>query len=375
VNQTSVLRFSSEGPCCTDDRRYAPVPDRRDTGTPTPQQSPDQLTMSVIVCTVNRAQTLETVCLTSLAAQAMPGHVELIVCDSSSDTATEAVVRQWGSVHSDWPCTYVHSTRRCLCSQRNLAVRDSRGDIVLFVDDDLELLPGALVALMQAFQQDSTCQYGGFECVLVSPPHTERSEPGVLRGISRRSFARFWGLPTAEGPKTILASGYNAGGDPIDRETAAAVGREACQVVDVEWMSGCCMAFRASLFREGGICFDERLARFGGYCLAEDVVVSLAVRRATGLRLGQCSLAQAIHWDAPGGRGDERSRWAAQAYNHRTVWQLDAAPTLRRRFNWLRAQMGLAVLCLLHRRTDWLHGLADGWRAIRLDETQRCLPR
>ncbi|RIE16034.1 glycosyltransferase family 2 protein [Candidatus Cryosericum septentrionale] len=337
------------------------------------QQNADRPIMSVIVCTLNRAHVLETVCLASLAVQELPGCVELIVCDASPDTATEAVMRQWGSTHGDWACTYVHATQRGLCSQRNQAIHVSHGDAVLFVDDDLELLPGALVALIQAFDRDSNCQYGGFECVRVLPLGAERSESATSR-IAHRWFASFWELGSGEGPKRILPSGFNSGGASIDRETASALRREECQVIDVEWMSGCCMAFRASLFQEDGICFNERLARFGGYCLAEDVVVSLAVRRVVGLRLGLCSWAQAVHWEAPGGRGGDRSRWAARAYNHRIVWTLSGEPTLARRFSWLWGQIGSVVQCLWRRRMDRLCGLGDGWRAIRLDETQGHLP-
>jgi len=337
------------------------------------QQNTDRPIMSVIVCTLNRAHILETVCLASLAVQELPGCVELIVCDASPDTATEAVVREWGSAHPDWACTYVHATQRGLCSQRNQAIHVSLGNTVLFVDDDLELLPGALVALVQAFNRDSTCQYGGFECMRVLPLSEQRSG-SVASRLAHRWFASFWGLGTGEGPKRILPSGFNTGWAEIDSEIASVLRREECQIANVDWMSGCCMAFRANLFHDGGICFDERLARFGGYCLAEDVVVSLAVRRAIGLRLGQCSSAQAVHWEAPGGRGDDRSRWAARAYNHRIVWRLAGEPTLARRFSWLRGQIGLVVQCLRHRRMDWLQGLADGWRAIRLDETRGHLP-
>jgi glycosyltransferase involved in cell wall biosynthesis len=334
------------------------------------QQVTHRLTMSVIVCTLDRAHVLEAICLGSLAAQEQPGRVELIVCDASSDTATADAVREWGRAHPDWPCTYVQATRRGSCSQRNQSVRVARGDILLFLDDDLELLPGALVALAQAFDRDAACQYGGLECMRVLPVDAERPELDLAKR-PHPWFVSLFGLQTEWGPKRILPGGFNTGGGPVDRETASALRREEGRIVDVEWMSGCCMAFRAGVFRDGGIRFDERLERFGGYALAEDVVVSLAVRRTIGLRLGRCSSAQAVHWEAPGGRGDDRSRWAARAYNHRIVWALSGAPTMARRLSWLRSQVGSVIQCLRHRRMDWLRGLADGWRAIRLDETSR----
>jgi len=330
--------------------------------------------MSVIVCTLNRAHVLETVCLASLAVQELPGGVELIVCDASPDAATQEVALRWADARPDWSCTYIRATKGGLCGQRNQAIHVSRGDVVLFLDDDLELLPGALVSLMQAFSSDLNRQYGGFECTRVSPVSVERSEPAVARR-THAWFASLWGLGTSSGPKRILSTGFNAGGAPLDREVASALPHEECHVTDVAWLSGCCMAFRASMFRNGSICFDERLARFGGYCLAEDIAVSLAVRRTVGLRLGQCSPAQATHWEAPGGRGDDRSRWAAKAYNHRIVWTLSGNPTLAHRFNWLRGQIGMTVQCLRHGQIARLRGLVDGWRAIRLDKTLGHQPR
>ena len=333
----------------------------------------DRPIMSVIVPTMNRAHILETICLASLAAQELAGRMELIVCDASLDTATETVVQEWSSAHPEWVCTYVHATKRGSCSQRNQAIRLSHGTLLLFLDDDLELLPRALVALIQAFDRDSKCEYGGFECMRVLPLSEQRSG-SVASRLAHRWFASFWGLPTAQGPKRILSGGFCTGWDPTDRGTAATMRREGCRIIDVEWMSGCCMSFRASLFREGGICFDERLQRFGGYAAGEDVVVSLAVRQAGGLRLGQCTSAQAVHWEAPGGRGNDRSRQAAGVYNQRIIWTLAGEPTLGRRFGWLRGQIGLVVQCLRHRRMDSLYGLADGWRAIRLDKTLGHLP-
>ena len=333
------------------------------------QRETNRPIMSVIVPTMNRAHILETICLASLATQELAGRMELIVCDASLDTATETVVQEWSSAHPEWVCTYVHATKRGSCSQRNQAIRLSHGTLLLFLDDDLELLPGALVALVQAFDRDANCEYGGFECTQVLPSRAQRSGSTAAR-LAHRWFAGFWGLGTDGGPKRILPTGFNTGGGGIDHETASALRRAESQVTNVEWMSGCCMAFRASLLRDRGIRFNERLERFGGYAVAEDVTVSLSVRREVGLRLGQCSNAQAIHREAPGGRGDDRPRWAARAYNLRIVWRLAGKPTLPRRFNWLRGQVGSAMGCLGRRRMDRLQGLVDGWRAIRLDETR-----
>ena len=331
------------------------------------QQTDDHPKVSVIVCTLNRAHILETVCLASLAVQELPGRVELIVCDASEDTATETVVREWGSAHPDWACTYVQATQRGSCSQRNQAVCLSHGDLLVFLDDDLELLPGALLELWQSYQMKGET-YGGFEILQIAEKETG---PGKLVWDAAKSlFWSLFGLATVSNKRRVQPSGYNVGGRPVTQKTALSLIRQAEFVDDVEWMNGGGMSIRREVFLVEGLQFDERLQRYGGYAWAEDVAMSVAIRTKAFLRLVECRRSWAIHHPVPGGRMSQRRFAAARVYNFYLIGSMAGYSRLRRRISWARAQVGLMVGSLawgcVHCSVDRVVGTIDGWKAVRL---------
>lgn len=124
------------------------------------------------------------------------------------------------------------------------------------------------------------------------------------------------------------------------------------------------MAFRRTLFVSDDIWFDTRLERFSGYALGEDLLLCVTVRKRTGHRLGQCSAALGVHYAVPGGRGSERARGAALAYNIWYVWSAAGPSTPGRRFQWLRGQAGQVAISFRHGGWQRFRGLVEGWRAV-----------
>jgi GT2 family glycosyltransferase len=85
-----------------------------------------------------------------------------------------------------------------------------------------------------------------------------------------------------------------------------------------DWLSGCCMAYRASVF--GELQFDERLQRFGGYAMGEDVDFSHRVALKFGEPLLVVPEGHVVHHNSSGGRiGGERARIAAMYYNTKII--------------------------------------------------------
>ncbi|MCF1707512.1 glycosyltransferase [Tabrizicola sp. J26] len=118
---------------------------------------PAPVTGTVAICTRHRPQQLAE-CLASIAAEC-DGSREVIVVDNGPDAETEAVVRRYPHVR------YVSETVPGLSRARNAAIREARGDVVIFVDDDVRPEPGWVEPILRAFSDPSV----GVVCGLVLP--------------------------------------------------------------------------------------------------------------------------------------------------------------------------------------------------------------
>lgn len=335
---------------------------------PTSPQNNEHPALSIIVATLNRSEILDKECLASLAAQELPGHVELIVCDASDDRLSEETVRRWSRTHPSWVCTYALAAKRGSCSQRNQGVRLSHGELLLFMDDDAELMPHALAELWKVYLESGEA-YAGYGLQLVAERDMRLGER--LRTAAWLIGSSFWCRQTLSNQRRLLPNGFNAGGRPVSQATALELSHRANAIEDVDWMNGSSMAIRREVFFDLDLWFDERLERFGGYAVGEDVAMSTAIRATAHQRLAGCRRSWAVHHVAPGFRASSRSLAAAAVYNRYLIWSsMPGRPSVARRLCWMWAQTAqviVAVLsCLRHRGTAAIAGTVDGWRAVRL---------
>lgn len=94
--------------------------------------------ISAVVCTHNRALSLEQT-LISLLAQALPkDEYEIIVVDNASTDETASVVRAMREANSN--LQYLHEPKIGLSHARNAGIQSASGDYIAFLDDD-ELVP------------------------------------------------------------------------------------------------------------------------------------------------------------------------------------------------------------------------------------------
>lgn len=108
------------------------------------------LAISVVVATRNRASVLAR-CLAALNAQALDGSVyEVLVVDDASTDDTPAVVARAQRDARHPIRAYRLTERSGVSAARNTAIREARGEIVVFVDDDSLALPGFLAAHLDA---------------------------------------------------------------------------------------------------------------------------------------------------------------------------------------------------------------------------------
>lgn len=257
----------------------------------------------MVIPTLNRPESLAGVLLD--LQRLAPADVEVVVVDQSPPEA--GVAELFGGL--DGRFRHLPIAERGLPNARNVGIRATRAPVVLFLDDDVRLLPGAVEAHRRAYDDP---RVGGVVGRIV-----ERSaRPNARRTVNRvapggRVVTNLWGT----------------------------------ERVEVEVLKGANMSFRrAALDQVGG--FDRN---YRGTALLEDADVSERVRRA-GWTLWFEPEAEVVHLSDPGGgvRQDgvhltERWRFHNTGYfvrRHRGIaaaprlWATFGAIALRRAVQW-----------------------------------------
>ncbi|MFD2237505.1 glycosyltransferase family 2 protein [Aureimonas populi] len=106
--------------------------------------------ISLIICTRNRGpqlkQALERLPHSDIAAHG----AEVVLVDNGSTDTTQEVVRAF-QAGAAYPVVLVHEARKGLSNARNAGLRASRGEIILFTDDDCYLAPDYVTKARAAF--------------------------------------------------------------------------------------------------------------------------------------------------------------------------------------------------------------------------------
>jgi glycosyltransferase involved in cell wall biosynthesis len=199
--------------------------------------------ISVIVCTYNRAQTLRKA-LESVAAQTLPEPLEweVVVVDNNSRDQTREVVQDFCHRHPR-QFRYVFEPIQGLNYARNSGVREARGDVLAFMDDDVTVEPGWLDNLTAPLRNGEWAGSGGMTLPLgtFTPP--------------------LWLAP--DGPYNmlgVLCAYFNRGNKACDLEEPPYGANMAFRKPMFEKYGG----FRTDLDRCGGDTMSNGDTEFGG---------------------------------------------------------------------------------------------------------------
>jgi glycosyltransferase involved in cell wall biosynthesis len=112
--------------------------------------------LSVLICTRNRAKSLEAT-LKRFFAQRFAGNYdfELVVVDNDSHDGTRRFVEQCAVEHPS-RVRYCHEPRQGQCYARNTAIAAADGEIVIFTDDDVLVDETWLDEIHREFASDQT---------------------------------------------------------------------------------------------------------------------------------------------------------------------------------------------------------------------------
>lgn len=138
--------------------------------------------VSVIVCTRNRANRLAET-LSSLAGMCVDPEIdwELVVVDNGSTDETAAIV---ASFQDCLPLHCVSEEKMGLSHARNRGVNVARGDVIVWIDDDVSVAEGWIDAWYAGFRAFPDADFFGAE---ISVRFDEDPPAWVLAGWSRLS--------------------------------------------------------------------------------------------------------------------------------------------------------------------------------------------
>ena len=317
--------------------------------------------MTVVIVTKDRPADIATVSMPSLAGQTCQDF-DVLVWDASADDATQLAVEGFAAAHPSMSVGYTRAPRSGTCRQRNDAMGSCTSHVLLFIDDDVELMPMAIGELKRVFDADASERIAGCQCSLAGSSGAQ-GIPGRLR----RLWYAFWGMWYTSNRQVVRLSGFNRSLRPASDATAIAVPAGLPARMDLEWLSGAAVAFRRDILVRHGLKFDERLMRFGGYSQGEDLLLSGLLHLRFGYDLACAPSAVAVHHHGAGRHGACADQPAMVVYNHTLVWQelMSARRGSRLALTWARIGLALryAAPAILGRGTAELVSFRAGLHA------------
>jgi glycosyltransferase involved in cell wall biosynthesis len=211
----------------------------------------ESLIVSIIICTKNRARdlsiTLESICLQKYK----PNYI--IIVDDSNNSETRKVIDEYSDI------IYFHpsSPHSGLPAARNAGLKyvPPETEIVLFLDDDVTLDENYLFEMVKKFEASSDIygMTGNAQTIYQRSPLWKK----VIYAIVGFVIPQL--VPTSINSCLVTKSGIAT--SPLfytDNKWS------------MEWLSGCNMAYRHAIFKQGAK-FDEVLV---GYAMGEDMLFS-----------------------------------------------------------------------------------------------------
>jgi len=226
-------------------------------------------TISVVICTQNRASALqETLVALGKVRVRAAWKAELVLVDNGSTDNTAAVVRE--AKLPNFEVSYVFESRKGKSNALNAALARTKGDLILFTDDDVTMGEDWIEQMILAFAQQG-CDAAVGKITLA---------PHLVRPWMNRRHMWWLACPDAQPVETPELIGAN-------------------------------MAFRREVLQRVPA-YDPELGP-GALGMGEEALFG-AQLRATGLKIGYAERASVVH--APDAARLKRSDWIGLGRKH-----------------------------------------------------------
>jgi len=117
--------------------------------------------ITVGLCSRNRHATLEKVLLSLVDQTLSPDRFEVVLVDDGSTDSTQAMVRQIRREVS-YSLSYLWQPHSALAAARNTGIRAARGEVMLYIDDDVLAHPNLLEEHLKIHRQYEKCVCNGW---------------------------------------------------------------------------------------------------------------------------------------------------------------------------------------------------------------------
>jgi len=251
---------------------------------------------TVVICTYRRAESLKGF-LESLRGQDLRPD-SLVVVDASPDEETQRIFTSDPLLDSVAGCVlYFRVTGRWkgLTRQRNFSLGWVGTDLLVFFDDDVELMPGCLREMVRVIRDGGAAVVGVGAVVQNEGPDPSRRRVWRLR--------RRLGIVETIEPGRYSRSGMSTPWGALPGDVPPLEG---------DWLPGCGMMWRTETAAR--LRFNDA---FEGYSLGEDVDFSLRARRHG--KLVMAPAARLMHLQPPAGRLDDYRLGYFTIYNRYQV--------------------------------------------------------
>lgn len=286
--------------------------------------------VSAIICTWKRPKHLLK-CLESIDRQHVPIH-EILIVDNEKDAGTLALVEKFRQEYSDLGkrLSYiVNPAGNNLPAGRNLGVRLTTGDILLFIDDDVVFKPEYLREILSQYRREENAL----------------GVQGIDIDVEKKDIYMIW-------KRLFLEYHRNQLPPRVFRSATGSYCSNLSVPCPAEWFAGFNQSYRRVVF--DSVSFDEKLSGFGD---GEDLDFSYRVHRMIEGSLYVNPQARLIHQKAVTGRSLKRDLFKMQEVYGLYLW--------KKLFRGNRA----AFFCYIWNRFGRL--VLPTWRALREKDIKR----
>lgn len=296
--------------------------------------------ISVVISTKDRVDELRR-CLGSILRQSALPH-ELIIVDAGEIPDPEHFL---GPFNKILDIHYIPA-KVGLTHARNIGIHESKGDLIVFLDDDTELDLDYMENMIAVFSCDRDHRIGGVSGKIIDPQ--EGQNPPFFLKI-KRSGRNILGL------LFFLPCENEGNFQPAGFPTFPPAGAQEC--MHVECLFGANMAFRREVMEKYP--FDETL---DGYCFMEDDDIAYRVSREyVNIFTPHARL---MHFESPVSRDREFSRKKMLVKNYHYLFRKNIPYTVTRAVAFWWSLGGLVLTDILVRNPEGVKGLFAGIREI-----------
>lgn len=223
---------------------------------------------------------------------------EVIVIDNADDENTRNLLcsKEYSFKRLNIKLKYTNNgNANSLTIAKNIGVKYSIGDYLLFLDDDVILDPDFIKNILFVFKQNSNA-------IGVQGYITNTNFNPIYNIV----FKLFYLSYSINDKNKLLPSIRNVHASPLSK------------IINCEWLMGGCTCYHKKVFET--MQFDENLKK---YCTGEDVDFSYRVSKKYPFGLFQTPFAKLIHKGSPTGRAPKKeSTFMGQVYHTYLFYKL-----------------------------------------------------